>query len=694
MWIRVFQKAATAIRLTFSGRSFVWDAGVFFSYLLTAKLAQYILFTLHTSPALIWAPTGIALAAVLMRGNKMWLPISAAYLVAVMTLSGYLSPVGIVIATIGFTLQPLIGAWGMRKFGADGRVRKIRDVIVLVLGAFIIAAIGPVFNTFGQLLLHVLSDTMWLTFSRTWAGGVLGIIIMTPLIMSWYYKPYLLVDTQYFFETSGGFGFLLVSIYLLFWTNLSAAFVFPLIFLLCTALFWISFRFDLRGNAIALFLVAAGGIAGSIIMHPSPTPLNTQLFADELFLIIIAPLFMIILAIMEERRAADATLAEQMRMLQEVTEKLSTNDKAKNDFIAILAHELRNPLAAIVSTLELLKYDTLTEEGRSMVESGEQQTRAMRRLLDDLLDVARISERKLKIIKENTDLSTFIEYSVKATKHTMEAYHHTLTVSMPEETVILSIDPVRMEQVITNLLTNAAKYTPFGGAITLACLLEGPRLRIEVRDNGTGIAPQHLDKIFSPFHQLHPDADRASGIGVGLFLTRQIVEMHEGTIHADSEGEGLGSTFTILLPVAKVGQNASSHEMGHHAHAIPQKKEKQSKRVLIVDDNEVAALGISKLLAFKGFESKVVHTGQDAIDMFNDYQPEVVLLDIGLPDMSGHEVAKRIRGASSHGQSATLIALTGYGQEEDRTAALASGFDHHLTKPVSIEEIESIILGE
>ena len=690
MWTTVFQKVVAAIRFTFSGRSLIWDASVFFSYLLTAKLAQYILFTLHTSPALIWAPTGIALAAVLMRGNKIWLPIAAAYLVAVVTLSGYLSPIGIIVATIGFTLQPLIGAWGMRKFGADGRVRKIRDVIVLILGAFLIAAIGPMFNTFGQFFLHSLSDTTWLTFSRAWAGGVLGIIIMTPLIMSWYYKPYLLVDMQYFLETSSGFGFLLLSIYLLFWTNLSAAFVFPLIFLLCTALFWISFRFDLRGNAIALFLVAAGGIAGSIIMHPSPTPLNTQLFADELFLIIIAPLFMIILAIMEERRSADTTLAEQMQMLQEVTEKLSANDKAKNDFIAILAHELRNPLAAVVSTLELLKYETLSEEARSMVESGEQQTRAMRRLLDDLLDVARISEKKLKIIKENTDLSTIIEYSVKATKHTMEAYHHTLTVRTPEEKVILSIDPVRMEQVITNLLTNAAKYTPFGGAITLACLVEGSRLRIEVRDNGTGIAPEHLDKIFSPFHQLHPDANRASGIGVGLFLTRQIVEMHEGTIHADSEGEGLGSTFTILLPLSKTGGTAS-HDAEHGSHTAPVQKEKQDKRILIVDDNVAAALGISKLLAFKGFESKVVHTGKDAIDMFRDYQPQVVLLDVGLPDMSGHEVAKRIRTMSSLGQSATLIALTGYGQEEDRAAALAAGFNHHLTKPVSIDEVTEMI---
>ena len=691
MWTTVFQKVVTAIRFTFSGRSLIWDASIFFSYLLTAKLAQYILFTLHTSPALIWAPTGIALAAVLIRGNKVWLPISAAYLVAVVTLSGYLSPIGIIVATIGFTLQPLIGAWGMRKFGTDGRVRKIRDVIALILGAFLIAAIGPMFNTFGQFLLHSLSDTTWLTFSRAWAGGVLGIIIMTPLIMSWYYKPYLLVDGRYFLETSSGFGFLLISTYLLFWTNLSAAFVFPFIFLLCTALFWISFRFDLRGNAIALFLVAAGGMAGSIIMHPLPTPLNTQLFSDELFLIVIAPLFMIILAIMEERRSADATLTEQMRMLQEVTEKLSSNDRAKNDFIAILAHELRNPLAAIVSTLELLKYDTLSEEARSMVESGEQQARTMRRLLDDLLDVARISEKKLKIIKEPTNLSTIIEYSVKATKHTIEAYHHSLTVSMPEETVILSIDPVRMEQVITNLLTNAAKYTPFGGAITLVCLIERPRLRIEVRDNGTGIAPEHLDKIFSPFHQLHPDADRTSGIGVGLFLTRQIVEMHEGTIHADSEGEGLGSTFTILLPVANTEHAKSAHGTVQVARAAPQKKEKQDKRILIVDDNEAAALGISKLLAFKGFESKVVHTGKDAIDMFSDYQPQVVLLDIGLPDMSGHEVAKRIRGASSLGQSAILIALTGYGQEEDRVAALAAGFNHHLTKPVSIDEVTEMI---
>ncbi len=669
-------------------RDWRWDAFVLLGYFFTAKLAQYILFSLHTSPALIWAPTGIALAAVLLKGDRMWLPICIAYSAAILTLPAYLPVIPTIIAIAGFTLQPVLGAWGLRQFNYADSIYQTSSVIRFIIASFIIAGIGPLFNTLGQVAFQALSASAWLTFTRAWAGGLLGILICTPLIIAWCRTPTRSVSIRQLIEPISAFGFLFLSIYLLFWTTLPASLVFLLIFFLCVVLIWIALRFDERAITTALLVLAIAGIAGSIIGHPTPTPLNQQLFADELFMIILAPIFLIFFTLMEERRQTERVLAEKVFELEQITERLSDESRAKNEFIAILAHELRNPLASIVSTIELMKLEVGTPDALRMLERNQQQTNAMRRLLDDLLDVARITERKFAIFKETVDVRSLIEHSVTATATALKERSHSLKVELPASALFVSIDPVRIEQVVTNLLTNAAKYTPAGGTVTLHCWSEGESLYISVEDSGQGIPPEQLGNIFLPFQQLNPGGRSSNGVGIGLFLTRHVVEMHEGTITAQSEGAGMGSAFIVRLPLS-----AQTHGPVVPAIEKPERTAvatlSRPLRIMVVDDNESAAVGLSKLLQYKGHTTTTAHDGAEAIALLPEFEPDVILLDIGLPDMDGYEVAAHIRPAT--GPKLIMIALTGYGQAEDRAKALAAGFDFHLTKPVGIAEVEDTI---
>jgi signal transduction histidine kinase/CheY-like chemotaxis protein len=677
-----------AFLATLTTRSLVWDISIFAAYFLTAKIAQYILLDLHTSPALIWAPTGIALAAVLLKGYRMWVPIALAFFLAVISLPGYLNFPATLIATIGFTIQPLFGAWLFSQFNYDGTIHRTRDVVILVLGAFVIAAIGPLFNALGQVMLQTLRENAWVMFSRSWTGCVLSIIIVTPFITGWYYSPSFPIWRRQLPELICAFGLLLAAVVSLFWSSMEVPYIFIPIFVLCITLFWISFRFGSRINTTAVLFLAIIGITGSIIANPSGFPLNQQLFIDELFFILIVPIFALFFTQSEERRLAEQELAAKVQELERITEQLSINDRSKNEFIAILAHELRNPLSTLVSTMEVLQLESMGSEAVGMIDQGQQQAQAMRRLLDDLLDVARIAEKKFKVIKEFVDLDTIIQQSVRAIQYSMNERNHTLLVSIPEERVILWVDPIRIMQVMTNLLNNASRYTPPGGMITLTCVIKDKCLRIDLRDNGQGIPPEHLERIFAPFQQLQPAPHRTSGIGVGLFLSRQIIEMHGGTIEASSEGERRGSCFTVMLPLSKVSPPPVRVP---RASIRPPLRRTSRIKVLIVDDNEAAATGMCKLLAHRGYEVEVAYTGQRALHSYKGYQPEVVLLDIGLPDISGYEVARHIRLESRDPLKPFLVAVTGYGQSEDKADALAAGFNYHLTKPVSVTELDEVI---
>jgi len=422
------------------------------------------------------------------------------------------------------------------------------------------------------------------------------------------------------------------------------------------------------------------GMGGSFYLHSS-TPLNQELFSQELFIEFLAVIFLVFAALVEERRRARIALEQNVVQLRQAIQKIEDEDVAKNQFIATLAHELRNPLAPVVSALDLLTIQQPSSEALQTIEGAQRELNVMRRLLDDILDVARVSQTRFKMQMQVLDVRPILERSVESTKVFLRNRNHTLVVSLPNEPVLVEADPVRFQQIVVNLLNNAGKYTPAGGQIELSCHKEGTLAKIQVRDNGVGIPQASLREVFEPFRQIRPTTQIGTGLGIGLWLTKQLVEMHSGSIEAQSEGAKRGSCFTIYLPLKETSLVTTGPSVQVSSIIVPMK-------ILVVDDNEAAGQALHKLLRLKGHEPKIAYDGTTALSTVTEFAPKVILLDIGLPDMSGYDVARKMRAA---GVSATLIALTGYGQDDDKARAKTAGFDYHLTKPVGISDIEKIL---
>jgi signal transduction histidine kinase/ActR/RegA family two-component response regulator len=367
---------------------------------------------------------------------------------------------------------------------------------------------------------------------------------------------------------------------------------------------------------------------------------------------------------------------------------LAAADRRKNEFLAVLGHELRNPMAALRNALALLgPEDPDRETVRWARDLMGRQVRHMARLIDDLLDLSRIMQGKFDLRRERVELAAVVADAVETARPVIDAKGHELTLSLPAGSATLDVDPIRLSQVLTNLLNNAAKYSEPGGDIALSARREGAEIVIGVRDNGVGIAPEMLPRIFDLFMQEGRSADRSQGgLGVGLSLVKSLVEMHGGGVQARSEGLGLGSEFLVRLPAPAMG--AAPESKGGRK---PNEVRWPCRRILVVDDNKDSANALARLLKrLYGQEIEVAHDGPSALAVAQAFRPEVVLLDIGLPGMDGNEVARRLRGMPGF-EAVTLLALTGWGQEEDRQRSLEAGFDHHLVKPVDPEAILELL---
>jgi signal transduction histidine kinase/CheY-like chemotaxis protein len=382
-------------------------------------------------------------------------------------------------------------------------------------------------------------------------------------------------------------------------------------------------------------------------------------------------------AIVERERQA-AELAMQAKELREA-------DRRKDEFLATLAHELRNPLAPIRTGLDVLK--------RAPDEAAASRTRAMMdrqlihmvRLIDDLLDVSRITRGRIELQKSPITLRAVIQAAVEASRPHIEAGRHHLSVSLADDQRPFLADATRLAQIVSNLLSNAAKYSPSGGQIEIDAHHEGDEVVIQVRDRGMGILPDKLVEIFEMFSQVNRTLDRAQGgLGIGLALVRRLTEMHGGTVTAQSDGPNQGSTFTVRIPAAPSPPAAEAASDGL-TNGRP-----EVGRILIVDDNIDAAQSLSEFLEMSGHQTRLAQTGQEAIHTARAFRPAIVLLDIGLPGMNGYEVALQLRREPNLSR-ATLVAVTGWGTSEDKRRALEAGFDYHLTKPVVTEAIEKLI---
>ena len=366
-------------------------------------------------------------------------------------------------------------------------------------------------------------------------------------------------------------------------------------------------------------------------------------------------------------------------------QRLRTADVRKDEFLATLAHELRNPLAALSSASQLLARGGDNPMAHRLArDTLSRQIEHMSRLLDDLLDVSRITRGKLVLRKESAQLGELIDAAVQSVRTLVEEKHQTLTLDVAQPQAMVTVDSLRIVQVINNLLTNAAKYTDSGGQIGLFARVDPTGLVVTVRDNGIGIPPDSLPRIFGMFSQVHSALERSQGgLGIGLALAKGLVELHGGSIEAHSEGSGKGSEFTVRLPtVEPVKPPAADHVLDASWAAKP-------RRLLLADDNRDALVSLAMLLEMDGHEVATASDGEEALEVAARFKPDVVLLDIGMPKLNGYEVAQRLR--SEYGDALTLIAVSGWGQVEDKRRAAAAGFDHHLTKPVNPRALTGLL---
>jgi PAS domain S-box-containing protein len=401
----------------------------------------------------------------------------------------------------------------------------------------------------------------------------------------------------------------------------------------------------------------------------------------------------------ENRAVAFATVSqditERKRLednLRVLAADLSENDRRKNEFLATLAHELRNPLAPMSNMLEVVKRsDGNVELIKRAHETIERQLSQMVRLVDDLLDLNRITHDRLELRRSEVELSSVIQQAVEVARPLIDAERHHLIVELPDEPVYLNADRMRLAQVFANLLNNSSKYTKSEGTISLLAERADGEVVVTVRDNGAGIPPDKLHSIFDMFMQVDRTADRSQGgLGIGLTLVRRLVEMHGGSIEPRSDGEGMGSEFVVRLPVLSAPVAGALDSDTAQSVATFARESPVQRRVLIVDDNRDSADSLAMLLEITNNKVYLAHDGVEALAAIETHRPEVVLLDIGLPKLNGHEVCRRVR-EQPWGQNITIIALTGWGQDSDRRKSHEAGFNGHLVKPVDYDELLELL---
>jgi signal transduction histidine kinase/DNA-binding NarL/FixJ family response regulator len=462
------------------------------------------------------------------------------------------------------------------------------------------------------------------------------------------------------------------------------------------------YRLGLRlspGSAILVPMMSRGRVLGAICLAvswdggngrrygPADLALAEEIGSRAALALDNARLYHAMQEALRRRDESVEALRKRDEELRRRVEELAAEDRRKDEFLAMLAHELRNPLAAISNAGHVLDQGGSADaRTRDLVSVIGRQIRHLSRLVDDLLDVSRFTRGKIELRKVPVELRPIVEGAVETVQPLLERQAHRLTVSMPEEPVVLEADATRIEQVLANLLNNAAKFTEPGGSLGLSVEVRDGEAVLTVQDNGQGIAPDLLPRIFDLFVQEDRSLARShGGLGIGLTLVRSLVERHGGKVEARSEGPGRGSELVVRLPVLATEARIAEPAQAAEAPAPP-----DPARVLLVEDNVDAADALVELLRMWGHEVEVVHDGASAVAKAGEARPDVVLLDIGLPGMDGYQVARALRALPDL-QDALLVALTGYGQEADRRRSAAAGFDHHLVKPVDLAELRRLV---
>jgi signal transduction histidine kinase/ActR/RegA family two-component response regulator len=656
-------------------RHFALIIGLTLVYYLAGRAGLHFFGLLHPSASAIWIPTGIAIASLLLFGYRVWPAIfTGAFLVNWTTQGSLLTSLGV---AAGNTLEGVLAAYLVSRFaGGTAAFARASDIfrfagIGVVAGATVSATIGVSSLTLGGYAPAADFGAIWFTW---WLGDAAGGIVFTPLLVLWYRDREWTWPGWRWMETALLLGALvLVGSMTFFHPALSS---YPLSFLCLAPLVWAAFRFEQRevATAIALLaLIATWATAtghGPFVMQTS----NESLLVLQGFMTFMA-LTTLSMAALTSERSALLTRERKARAEAEAA------GRAKDEFLAILSHELRNPLSAISAAGAVLDGtdEPATGESRRWRQIIRRQTEQLKRLIDDMLDIAKVTVEKMPLERQAMDLADVVERSIRA--HASE--RKSGRIEMQCEPAWVYADPHRITQVIENLLDNAVKYTPATGSIRVNVTSEGAFAILRVEDTGVGIAREFLPHVFDPFLQGEQGLERPmGGLGIGLTLVRRLTELHGGTVEAESSGEDRGSAFVVRLPRIDAPLSRPAGVAGGSPVAD------RAYKILIVEDNSDARQALRALLELAGCTVHEAEDGPTGIESALRLQLDFVLLDIGLPHLDGYEVARRLKAAKP---AICLVALTGYGRQEDRTRAADAGFDAHLVKPVDLERLLTAI---
>jgi signal transduction histidine kinase/CheY-like chemotaxis protein len=643
--------------------------------------------------SIIWPATGFALALLVLRGRQLWSAILlGAFAANVLNETPVIASMGI---AAGNTLEAVVGAALLRRVGFQPSMRRLHDVASLFLLAACASTILSA--TIGVMTICLTGTTSWHDFkslwSTWWIGDAIGNLVTAPFVFVWADQA----RNRWRLRRLAEGMLLLLSMGLLslaVFVDHGSEVAYPVHYLIFPAVIWAALRLGQHATATLVF----GALAVTIVATISgrgpfvTTNIGASLLQVALFMAVVALTGLFLGAATAERNRAErrrsedyARLRTSEERLARQAEELAAADRRKDEFLAVLGHELRNPLAPLQNGLQLLALggndQALVIHARQLME---RQLRHLVRLVDDLLDVARIRSGKIVLELERVEIAPMITSAVELARPLIDSRNHNLQVVLPPETLWTEADKIRLPQLLANLLNNAAKYTAEGGSITLSVARLELQVVISVRDTGIGMDSESLANVFELFAQAAGPAHAVQGgLGVGLSLARSIAELHGGVLTAHSEGLGKGSQFVLRLPAAVAPEARSSAASSLGEPAVRQ-------RILVVDDNVDAAESLGTMLAYSGHDVRVAHGGVEALRAAREFSPNVMILDLGMPEMDGYAVARAVRSDPKFATT-RLIALSGYGQAEDRRRTADVGFDEHLVKPVEHDVLNAAL---
>lgn len=645
--------------------------------------------------SIIWPATGLALACLVLRGRRLWPAILlGAFAANLLNDTPAIASLGI---GIGNALEAFLGATLLRRVGFQPSLRRLHDVAsVFLLAAFLCTLASA---TVGVLSLCLTGATPWSSFTRLWStwwiGDAIGNLVTAPFLFVWADQ----VRNRWPLRRLGEAALLLCCMLLLslmIFVDHGTTIPYPVHYLIFPAVIWAALRLGQQATATLVFgamsLTVIATLAGRGPFVTWDT--GASLLQVALFMAVVAVTGLFLGAATAERNRSERRRAEDYTRLRVSEERLARQadelaaaDRRKDEFLAVLGHELRNPLAPLQNGLELLSLGgtdaALVTHARQLME---RQLRHLVRLVDDLLDVARIRSGKIVLELERLELPELVSSAVELARPLIDSRRHELEIVLPDEPLWADADRIRLPQLLANLLNNAAKYTEEGGRITLAVARLEEDIVITVRDTGIGMTAEALADVFELFAQaVGPAHAVQGGLGVGLSLARSIALLHGGRLTAHSAGPGKGSEFVLRLPAAPAPEMLT-------VSTNPGNPQGLRHRILVVDDNIDAAETLATMLAYSGHDVRVAHGGREALAAARDFIPGVMVLDLGMPDIDGYAVARAVR-ADAQLAGMRLIALSGYGQPDDRRRTAAAGFDAHLVKPVE-HEVLNAALGE